>query len=143
MLLLRRGGRFRPTARRAMRLLSGSGGEELKRGVSRRTEDIRKSFPRRLSRTEHRLSILDNGRDHPQKDPKEDPKEDPKGNGIGQQGANQKFTSHSYGDFLSERSLSRDTTERGKKLAKTLSRKERVDAVKRFYDSTHGSRGQK
>ena len=113
----------------ARRALSGDGqgfgadgrGEDLRRGVSRRTADIRKSFPRRLSRVEMRRDILDG-----------------KESGQGDSGTpvDKAFTSHSYGDFLAKRSLSRDTAGRGKNMARTLFREERQDAVREFFENT-------
>ena len=88
-------------------------GEELRRGVSRRTLDIRDSFPRRNSRTEMRNSMLQ-GIEYQKNESHEMP-----------------FKSNSYGDFLLDRSLSRN---------KSLSRKERQDAVKQFLDSTRVSK---
>tara|TARA_Y100000816_G_C25846305_1_gene442140 strand:- start:260 stop:598 length:339 start_codon:yes stop_codon:yes gene_type:complete len=87
------------------------------REVSSRTQKIRKSFPRKASRTELRMKILE-----------------PEKNKDSISEIKKSINTKSYGDFLTERSLSRKN--KNLPLKGSPSRKERLKAVKDFFETT-------
>ena len=89
------------------------------REISRRSREIRKSFPHKNLRTELRVKILK---------PEENKDDIIK--------IKKSINAKSYGDFLTERTLSRKKLKKSDILQeRTLSRKDRQNAVKKFLDN--------